>query len=135
MPHFTLEYSSNIDKETLAAQALFAKLHQTAVNTAAKFPLKGMRSRAFASEIFYIADGNPNHMFVHLLVKIGVGRSLEEREIASKEFFAVLTEHFASSFETRGVAMSFEMMELEPVTKFNKNNVSDYMGNDVGKKL
>ena len=66
-------------------------------------------------------------MFVHLLVKIGVGRSLEQREIASKELFAVLTEHFASSFEERGVAMSFEMMELESITKYNKNNVGDYL--------
>jgi len=127
MPHFTLEYSNNIDKEKLAARELFAKLHTAAANTEAAFPLKGMRSRAFASEETYVADGNPDHMFVHLLVKIGVGRSLEQREIASKELFAVLTEHFASSFEERGVAMSFEMMELESITKFNKNNVGDYL--------
>jgi len=39
----------------------------------------------------------------------------------------VLTEHFASSFEERGVAMSFEMTELEAITKYNKNNVGDYL--------
>jgi len=54
MPHFTLEYSKNIDKEKLAARELFAKLHETAANTAGGFPVKGMRSRAFASEDFYL---------------------------------------------------------------------------------
>ena len=132
MPHFTLEYSSNISKKKLAAKELFAKLHETAANTAGNFPTKGMRSRAFKSKDFYVADGNPDHMFVHLTVKIGVGRSQEDREIAAKDLFAVLTEHFASSFEERGVAMSFEMTELEAITKFNKNNVGDYMGNSVG---
>ena len=47
--------------------------------------------------------------------------------MGERELFAVLTEHFASSFEERGVAMSFEMMELESITKYNKNNVGEYL--------
>lgn len=126
MAHFVLEYSDNIDKDTLAVQTLFEKLHQAAVDTGL-FPYKGIRSRAYACHDYRMADGNPEHMFVHLSVLLGAGRSMEERESAAKAFFAVLEKHFASSFEQRGVAMSFEMKELEPVLKYNKNNIQDFL--------
>lgn len=126
MAHFVLEYSDNISNEVLNLQRLFADLHQAAMDTGI-FPLKGIRSRAHACQDYRLADGNPEHMFVHLTVLLGAGRSLEERETAAKKFFSVLENHFASCFETRGVAMSFEMKELEPVLKYNKNNIQDYL--------
>ncbi|TXH71123.1 MAG: 5-carboxymethyl-2-hydroxymuconate delta-isomerase [Thiothrix sp.] len=126
MAHFVLEYSDNISNEVLNLQRLFADLHQAAMDTGI-FPLKGIRSRAYACQDYRLADGNPEHMFVHLTVLLGAGRSLEERETAAKSFFSVLENHFASCFETRGGAMSFEMKELEPVLKYNKNNIQDYL--------
>ncbi|WP_298608431.1 5-carboxymethyl-2-hydroxymuconate Delta-isomerase [uncultured Thiothrix sp.] len=126
MAHFVLEYSDNISAETLNLQSLFAHLHQAAMDTGI-FPLKGIRSRAYPCHDYRMADGNPEHMFVHLTVLLGAGRSLEERELAAKSFFKVLETHFASCFETRGVAMSFEMKELEPVLKYNKNTIQDYL--------
>lgn len=126
MAHFVLEYSANISAETLNLQTLFAHLHQVAVDTEL-FPLKGIRSRAYACADYRMADGNPEHIFVHLTVLLGAGRCLEERERAAQSFFKVLEAHFASCFENRGVAMSFEMKELEPVLKYNKNNLQDYL--------
>jgi 5-carboxymethyl-2-hydroxymuconate isomerase len=126
MAHFVLEYSDNIPAATLDLQTLFASLHQAAVDTGL-FPLKGIRSRAYACHDYRMADGNPQHVFVHLTVLLGAGRSLEEREAAAKNFFQVLEQHFAACFEQGGVAMSFEMKELEPVLKYNKNNIQDYL--------
>tara|TARA_R110000824_G_scaffold288508_6_gene476901 strand:- start:1789 stop:2172 length:384 start_codon:yes stop_codon:yes gene_type:complete len=126
MAHFVLEYSDNIDKDTLAVQTLFANLHQAALDTGL-FPYKGIRSRAYASHDYRMADGNPEHIFVHLSVLLGAGRSLQERELAARSFFSVLEKHFSSSFEQRGVALSFEMKELEPILKFNKNNIQDFL--------
>lgn len=126
MAHFILEYSDNIDKQTLALQDLFSKLHQTAADTGL-FPLKGIRSRAYPCHDYRMADGNPEHCFMHLSVLLGAGRNLEEREAAAKRFFIVYSDHFATCFEQGGVAMSFEMKELEPVTKYNKNNLQDYL--------
>lgn len=126
MAHFVLEYSDNISTEILNLQSLFAQLHQAAMDTGI-FPLKGIRSRAYPCHDYRMADGNPEHIFVHLTVLLGAGRSLEEREAAAKSFFKVLETHFASCFETRGVAMSFEMKELEPVLKYNKNTIQDYL--------
>ena len=126
MAHFVLEYSSNITRDRLQLQQLFEKLHTAAKETGI-FPYKGIRSRAYACQDYRIADGNPEHMFLHLSVLIGAGRTDAEKDQASKAFFAVYEAHFASCFETRGVAMSFEMRELEPVYKFNKNNIQDYL--------
>jgi len=126
MAHFILEYSANIDTSALALQDLFAKLHAAAVGTGL-FPLKGIRSRAYPCHDFRMADGNPEHIFVHLTVLLGAGRTLDEREQAARQFFAVLETHFAAQFQQRGVAMSFEMKELEPVLKYNKNNIQDYL--------
>ena len=126
MAHFILEYSDNIDKATLSLQRLFESLHQAAEATG-MFAYKGIRSRAYACSDYRIADGNPQHMFVHLNVLLGAGRSLEEREVAAKQFFEVFSSHFTDCFDKHGVAMSFEMRELEPVLKYNKNNIADYL--------
>ncbi|HPE58710.1 MAG TPA: 5-carboxymethyl-2-hydroxymuconate Delta-isomerase [Thiolinea sp.] len=126
MAHFVLEYSDNIDAETLALQNLFASLHQAAADTGL-FPLKGVRSRAYACHDYRMADGNPAHLFVHLTVLLGAGRSMEAREQAARAFFDVLSGHFDACFAQRGVALSFEMKELEPVLKYNRNNIQDYL--------
>lgn len=126
MPHFVLEYSDNLDQDDESIQELFAALHSAAEQTGL-FPFKGLRSRAYPCSQHRMADGNPQHGFAHLEVKIGVGRSLQERKQAAESLFHVYTNHFAAQCKQRGVAISFEMRELEPVTKFNKNNVQDYL--------
>lgn len=126
MAHFVLEHSDNIDAQTLALQSLFGKLH-TAARDSGIFPYKGVRSRAYACHDYRMADGNPNHMFVHLTVLIGAGRTMAEKEGVAKQFFDILHQHFAKCFTERGVAMSFEMKELEPVLKYNANNIQDHL--------
>lgn len=126
MPHFILEYSTNIHNDAMAVTELFEKLHAAAVDTGL-FPLAGIRSRAHPCEQFRVANGNPLHAFVHLMVKVGHGRTIEELESAGKLFFTVLTDHFQSQSQTRGIALSFEMTELPEVLKFNKNNLRDYI--------
>ena len=126
MAHFILEYSDNLQQDDASIQSLFAALHDAAVETGL-FPLKGIRSRAYCSSQYRLADGNPDHGFAHLEVKLGTGRTMEERQLAADSFFKVFCHHFATQFSTRGVALSFEMKELEPVLKFNKNNVQDFL--------
>lgn len=126
MAHFVLEYSDNLDQDDSSVQVLFGALHQAAEKTGL-FPLKGIRSRGYCCKQHRMADGNPQHGFAHLEVKLGAGRSMEQRQSAADTFFVVFCEHFANQVEQRGMALSFEMKELEPVLKFNKNNVQDYL--------
>ncbi len=124
--HFVLEYSDNIDSDTLALQGLFRALHEGALGTGL-FALKGIRSRAYACHDYRMADGNPSHMFVHLTALIGHGRSAEEKARAAQVLYEIYERHFDPCFDSRGVALSFELKELEPVLKYNRNNIQDYL--------
>ena len=126
MAHFILEYSANLDSEKLDIDSLFEKLHRAAVKTTL-FPLAGIRSRAHRCEHFRIADGDPRHGFVHLQVKLGAGRSDDEKHSAAEAFFMVLGEHLNSLYQLQGLAISFEMTELPTILKYNKNNLRDYL--------
>jgi len=126
MAHFVLEYSDNLEQDQKSIQDLFSALHQAAADTKL-FPLKGIRSRAYCCEQYRMADGNPEHGFAHLQVLLGAGRTMEEKQSAADLFFEVFTEHFSAKCDQHGMALSFEMKELEPVLKFNKNNIEDYL--------
>ncbi len=123
MAHFILEYSTNIKPETLDLQQLFSDLHNAALETGL-FPLKGIRSRAYPCDHYRVADGKPQNRFVHLNVLVGAGRSLEQREQAARALFAVYKKHFSNAGAQRDMALSFELRELEPVTKYNRNTIT-----------
>jgi len=126
MAHFVLEFSDNLDHSPSSIQRLFEALHRSA-ETTGLFPVKGVRSRAYPCHNYRLADGNPEHGFAHLEVKLGAGRSLEDRKMAAELFFKVFCDHFSDQIAQRGMAISFEMKELEPVLKFNKNNIEDHL--------
>lgn len=125
MPHFILEHSGNLTNESLDLDALFTRLIDEAVGTGI-FPLAGIRCRAHNCEYFRVADGTPTFGFVHLHVRIGSGRTEEQKASAAKALFAVLTEHLSALYESQGLAISFELSEL-PTHKFNHNNLRDYL--------
>jgi len=125
MPHFILEHSGNLTNESLNLDALFERLVDTAVGTGI-FPLAGIRCRAHNCEHFRVADGTASFGFVHLHVRIGAGRSEEQKADAAKILFAGLTDHLSAIYDSQGLAISFELSEL-PVHKFNQNNLRDYL--------
>ncbi len=124
--HFVLEYSDNIESETLDIDGLMQALHNGALETGL-FPLKGIRSRAYACHHYRMADGNPEHVFIHLTALIGNGRSDAQKQAAAESLFAILSSHFDDCFKHRGTALSFELKELEPELKYNRNNIQDYL--------
>lgn len=125
MPHFILEHSGNLTDEMLELDTLFAHLVDNAVATGI-FPLAGIRCRAHRCEHFRVADGTKTFGFVHLNVRIGAGRSEDDKAKSAKILFDVLTEHLSALYDNQGLAISFELTEL-PAHKFNKNNLRDYL--------
>lgn len=123
MPHFILEYSSNLSPE-LDVAALFKTLHRTAVDTGV-FPLAGIRFRGRRCDEYLVADGNPANAFVHLELKMGHGRTPEVRRDAGAKLFATLCEFLAPVFARRPLAISFDIGELHPELSYKKNNLHD----------
>jgi len=122
MAHFIYEYSANLPADQLDMPGLMAKMHQAA-DESGVFPLAGLRSRAMRCEEFRVGDGNPDNGFINLSIKVGRGRDLDTRMGIGQTLFDILIEHLQPLFDSRGLAVSFEMRQLEEHVKFNKKNI------------
>lgn len=121
MPHLIVEYSANIEDE-LGLDALMCRLRDRAVETGV-FPLPGIRVRAARRDRYVIADGNPEHAFVHLTVRIGHGRAPEVRREVADRLFEVLCDHLGETAARRGLGLSLEVQEIDPVGSLKRNNL------------
>ena len=125
MPHLFVEYSANIE-EQIELDSLLDKLYDAALASGV-FPLGGIRVRANRVENYRIADCARDNGFVHVTALIGHGRPLDVRRVFGEDLFGVLTAHLQSLFDESPLAISFNIQELHPELKFNKNNLHDYV--------
>ncbi|MEY0589137.1 5-carboxymethyl-2-hydroxymuconate Delta-isomerase [Providencia manganoxydans] len=121
MPHFIAECTDNI-REQAKLPELFSKVNNALAGTGI-FPLGGIRSRAIWLDTWQMADGKHDYAFVHMTLKIGAGRSLEDRQKTGELLFALIKEHFAQLMSDRYLALSFTMEELDPVLNYKQNNI------------
>ncbi|MGI9285223.1 MAG: 5-carboxymethyl-2-hydroxymuconate isomerase [Pseudomonadales bacterium] len=122
MAHFIYEYSANLPKKLLDLPGLMEKMHNAAAESEV-FPLAGLRSRAICCEDFRVGDGNPENGFVNLSLKVGRGRDLPTRMEIGQTLFDIMIKHLKPLFDRQGLAVSFEMRELDEHVKFNKKNI------------
>ncbi|HGS6003098.1 TPA: 5-carboxymethyl-2-hydroxymuconate Delta-isomerase [Klebsiella quasipneumoniae subsp. similipneumoniae] len=121
MPHFIAECTDNI-REQADLPGLFAKVNEALAATGI-FPIGGIRSRAHWLDTWQMADGKQDYAFVHMTLKIGSGRSLESRQDVGDMLFALIKSHFAALMESRYLALSFAMEELDTTLNYKQNNV------------
>ncbi len=125
MPHFICECTDNI-KEQAKLKELFAKVNQALADTKI-FPLGGIRSRAIYLDTYQMADGKHDYAFCHMTLKIGAGRSLEDRSNTGKLIFEIIKDHFSELASKRLLALSFTMEELDPILNYKQNNVHAFL--------
>jgi 5-carboxymethyl-2-hydroxymuconate isomerase len=125
MPHFIVEYSGNLEKQ-LDISGFVQVVHDAALATGV-FPLKGIRTRAARRDHYRIADGHPDNAFIHLVARIGHGRTLEVRKSAGQAIFEAATAHLAPLSERMPLAVSFEIQEIDPDLNFKTNNLSQWI--------
>ena len=90
MPHFTLEYSANLDARVDMAEVVEV-VRKAAVETGI-FPLGGIRVRAIRCEHYAIADGNTHFGFLAMVLRLGEGRDLATRKKAGEHIFKTLSD-------------------------------------------
>ena len=125
MPHITIEYTANLEPE-LKLTALIAALHKVAAGIEA-FPVAGLRTRAARRDHYLIADGHADNAFVHLTLRIAHGRTLEVRKAAGDLLFDTLVRELQPLLDTRPLALSFEISEIDPVLNYKGGNIREYM--------
>ena len=123
MPHFTIEYSANLDARVEMAE-IVELVRKTAVETGI-FPLGGIRVRAFKCEHYAIADGNPRHGFLAMVLRLGEGRDLAARKKAGEHVFRALSDHLDPVFAGSKFALSFDMQINDKETSWKRNNIHD----------
>jgi len=122
MAHFIFEYSANLPRDLLDMPGLMEKLHRAAADSGV-FPLSGIRSRAICCDEYRVGDGNPEHGFINLSMKVGSGREEATRLKIGSHLFDIMVEHLQPVLDFQGLAISFEMRELEARVKFNHKNI------------
>ncbi len=121
MPHFTIEYSANLETR-LQIGKIVELVRKAAVETGI-FPLGGIRVRAIRCEHYAIADGNPHHAFLDMVLRLGEGRDLKTRQKAGEHIFRALSDHLDPVFAAGAFALSFDMQVNEKETSWKRNNI------------
>src|SRR5216110_301797 len=123
MPHFTIEYSANLDKR-LDLAAVVELVRKAAVETGI-FPLGGIRVRAVRCEHFAIADGAAQFGFLDMVLRLGEGRDLAARKKAGEHIFRALSTYLDPVFANSKFALSFDMQINDKETSWKRNNIHD----------
>jgi 5-carboxymethyl-2-hydroxymuconate isomerase len=123
MPHFTIEYSANLDGR-IDMGAVVELVRQAAVETGI-FPLGGIRVRAIKCEHYAIADGRQAYGFLDMVLRLGEGRDLATRKKAGEHIFRALSAHLDPVFASEKFALSFDMQINDKETSWKRNNIHD----------
>ena len=123
MPHFTIEYSANLDRH-VDMGTVVELVRKAAVETGI-FPLGGIRVRAFRCEHYAIADGQKNLSFLDMVLRLGEGRDLAARKKAGEHIFKVLSAHLDPVFAKEKFALSFDMQINDKETSWKRNNIHE----------
>lgn len=123
MPHFTIEYSGNLDRHVDMGAAV-ELVRKAAVETGV-FPLGGIRVRAIRCEHYAIADGRQNYAFLDMVLRLGEGRDLATRKKAGEHIFKALSAYLEPVFEQEKFALSFDMQINDKETSWKRNNIHE----------
>lgn len=125
MPHFTIEYSADLDAH-LDMGAVVEIVRKAAVETGI-FPLGGIRVRAIPCTHVAIADGRPGLSFLDMVLRLGEGRDLAARRHAGEHIFKTLSDYLDPVFASGTLALSFDMQINDSATSWKRNAIHDML--------
>ena len=123
MPHFTIEYSANLD--TRIDMGKVVELVRKAAVETGIFPLGGIRVRAIRCEHYAIANGDSRLGFLAMVLRLGEGRDLAARKTAGEHIFKALSAYLDPVFANGKFALSFDMQINDKETSWKRNNIHE----------
>jgi 5-carboxymethyl-2-hydroxymuconate isomerase len=133
MPHFTLEYSANLD--ALVDMGKVVEVVRKAAVETGIFPLGGIRVRAIRCEHYAIADGRPHFGFLDMVLRLGEGRDLATRKKAGEHIFRILSDHLDPVFAQSQFALSFDMQINDKETSWKRNNIHEQLTTEAKRRI
>lgn len=128
MPHFHIDYSANLERRLQIAD-LLTVLRNAAMETGV-FPLAGIRIRATACDHWVIADGNPDHAFLDISIRLRAGRSAEAKKQATAHIFAAAEAFCEDVMATSSFMLSLEMRDIDPELSPKASSIRKYLPGD-----
>ena len=125
MPHIQIDYSANLAAR-LDIAALCRALRDAAVETGV-LPLAGLRVRATVCDHVVIADGNPDHAFADISLRLRAGRTPEDKSRTTAHIFAAAETFCAEVLATSSFMLSFEMRDIDPALSPKTSSIRRYL--------
>jgi 5-carboxymethyl-2-hydroxymuconate isomerase len=116
MPHIMVEYSSNLERG-VNVRALIDDLHRTVVRSGL-FERAAVRTRALPRDIYLIADGAPENVFLHIIARVRAGRTTEDRKSLGNSLLRTAKEALAALPASAPIALGVEVQEIDPEMLF-----------------
>jgi len=121
MPHLTIEYSANLEAEGRIA-ALCQALRATLLGTGL-LEEGAIRVRALPCPHYAVADMLPENAFAAMVLRVGAGRDISDRQAVGRSIMAVAEAHFASQLAQPHFALSLDMIENDPTQTWKTNSI------------
>jgi 5-carboxymethyl-2-hydroxymuconate isomerase len=122
MPHFTIEYSANLDTE-VDMQSFCEEILRAALSTRV-FEIGAVRVRAIRCEYYAIADNHPANSFIDVSARVA-RRDLAVKQKVGEAVFAAMTAFLGGLFDGKHFALSFEIREIDPELSYRKNSIHE----------
>ena len=121
MPHLIIQHSENLS-EYIDVQELCTAMHETMLASGV-FPLGGIRVRAFAAGAVAIADQHPENAFADLVLRIGAGRSHEDKERVGDALMETAQGVCKRLLDKPYFALSLEIVEINKELSWKVNTI------------
>lgn len=125
MPHLMIDYSANVEPD-VDMGALCDTLRDVAASIDA-FPLAGVKVRAVRVDHYAIADGNPEHGFIDISVRIREGRDMQTKQNATQKLFDAANEFVADVMQCRSLALSLELRDIDAALSPKSGSIRKYL--------
>jgi 5-carboxymethyl-2-hydroxymuconate isomerase len=125
MPHIQIDYSANLEHR-LDVAGLCRTLRDAAVATGI-LPLAGIRVRAIKADHVLIADGNPDHAYLDISVRLRGGRSDAAKANATAAIFAAVEDYCAGVMASSSFMLSMEMRDIDPVLSPKASSIRKFL--------
>lgn len=119
MPHFIVEHSANLNSQT-DVQALCDIILDEALQTG-YFEVGAIRVRAIECEHYAIADRHEKNSFANITLRLGAGRTLDDKQKIGDAIFAAATRQLMPLLNEPYFALSFGIEEIDPQLSWKQN--------------
>jgi len=129
MAHFMIDYSPNLDARLDIAD--FCDTIRLAAIETCVFPAAGIRVRATACNHFSMADGNPDHAFLDVSIRLRAGRSQDAKDAATAHIFQAAESYCSELLQSSSFMLSMEMRDIDPTLSPKTSSIRKYLPEDM----